>query len=220
MALLLTCWASPVQAAPPRQGQPRPMPEARERLKGLIPDVSLIDQQSRSVHFYRDLVRGKTAVINFIFTRCERLCPAQGSLFAQLRKRLGEQVTLISVSLDPALDTPERLKAWQEKFGAGSGWTLVTGPREQIDRLVMALTGDIARPEGHTPIVIIGNDSSGAWVRANGLSGVDALSVDGSEDPTKNDGRVGRGRRGGYTPEPPWRRFGLLRCPSQAAPAL
>jgi protein SCO1/2 len=133
------------------------------------------DQHGQTIHFYRDLVRGRVFVINFVFTSCERLCPAQARLFAKLYQRLGDKVMLVSVSIDPATDTPERLKRWQEGFGGAPGWKLVTGTREAIDQIVMALTGDVARPDGHTPIVIIGNDSTGAWLRANGLGGVEPL---------------------------------------------
>ena len=138
-----------------------------------IPDIEVLDQDGRKLHFYNDLVRGKTVAINFIFTTCTTICPPLGATFARVRKDLGERVgrdvELISISVDPATDTPERLKAWGAKFHAGPGWTFVTGDKPAITELLKALGAATARPEDHTPFVLIGNDARGTWRRAYGL---------------------------------------------------
>ena len=86
-----------------------------------IPDLSLLDQQGRKIHFYSDLVKGKTVAINFIFTTCTTICPPLAATFAKTQKllgdRLGKDVYLISVSVDPVTDTPERLRAWGKVWG-------------------------------------------------------------------------------------------------------
>ncbi|HEV3469618.1 MAG TPA: SCO family protein [Pyrinomonadaceae bacterium] len=139
-----------------------------------IPDVELLDQNGRRVRFYTDLVKGKTVAINFIFTTCTTICPPLGATFARVQRDLGERagrdVNLISISVDPATDTPERLKAWGEKFKAGPGWTLVTGAKPQVDELLRALAASSARREDHTPTVLIGNDARGQWTRTYGLA--------------------------------------------------
>jgi len=80
-----------------------------------IPDVELLDQDGRKIHFYTDLVKGQTVVMNFIFTTCTTICPPLGASFARVQKELGDKagrdVRFISISVDPATDTPERLKA-------------------------------------------------------------------------------------------------------------
>jgi SCO1/SenC/Heavy metal binding domain len=85
-----------------------------------IPDIEVLDQNGRKIHFYTDLVKGQTVVINFIFTTCTTICPPLGATFARVKKELGDKVgrdvRFISISVDPATDTPERLKAWGEKF--------------------------------------------------------------------------------------------------------
>ena len=102
-----------------------------------IPDVELLDQDGRKIHFYSDLVKGKTVAINFIFTTCTTICPPMGATFASVQKELGDRdVQFISISVDPVTDTPERLKAWRAKFKAGPRWTLVTGEKEKIDELL------------------------------------------------------------------------------------
>jgi protein SCO1/2 len=79
-------------------------------------------------------------------------------------------VHLISVSVDPATDTPERLKAWGAKFHAATGWTLVTGRKPQVDELLRALGAATASPADHSPAVLVGNDAAGQWTRAYGLA--------------------------------------------------
>ena len=139
-----------------------------------IPDVELLDQNGKKVHFYTDLVKGQTVVINFIFTTCTTICPPLGATFARVQKELGDKagrdVRFISISVDPATDTPERLKAWGAKFHAGEGWTLVTGNKQQLDELLRALGASTARPEDHSPTILIGNDVRGTWTRTYGLA--------------------------------------------------
>jgi cytochrome oxidase Cu insertion factor (SCO1/SenC/PrrC family) len=139
-----------------------------------IPDVEVLDQNGRKIHFYTDLVKGKTVAINFIFTTCTTICPPLAATFARVQRDLGAQlgkdVYLISISVDPATDTPERLKAWGAKFRAGDGWTFITGNKPQVDELLRALGASTARREDHTPAVIIGNDARGSWTRAYGLA--------------------------------------------------
>jgi cytochrome oxidase Cu insertion factor (SCO1/SenC/PrrC family) len=126
------------------------------------------------VRFYTDLVRGKVVAVNFIFTTCTTVCPPLGATFARVQRELGERagrdVHLISVSVDPVTDTPERLKAWGAKFKAGPGWTFVTGSKPQVDELLRALAASASRREDHTPTVLIGNDAAGQWTRAYGLT--------------------------------------------------
>jgi cytochrome oxidase Cu insertion factor (SCO1/SenC/PrrC family) len=137
-----------------------------------IPDTELLDQNGRKIHFYTDLVKGQTVVINFIFTTCTTICPPLGATFARVQKELGDKadVRFISVSVDPATDTPERLKAWGAKFHAGEGWTFVTGDKPQVDELLRALGASSARREDHSPTVLIGNDANGVWTRTYGLA--------------------------------------------------
>ncbi len=160
------------QAKPAAEATPVSHDVADSKLN--IPDIELLDQNGRKVRFYTDLVKGQTVVINFIFTTCTTICPPLGATFARVQKELGDKVgrdvRFISISVDPATDTPERLKAWGEKFNAGDGWTLVTGNKPQVDELLRALGASSARREDHSPTVLIGNDAYGNWTRTYGLA--------------------------------------------------
>ncbi|MBI1987965.1 MAG: SCO family protein [Nitrospinae bacterium] len=138
-----------------------------------IPDLVLLNQDGKKIRFYSDLIKGKVVAINFIFTTCTTICPPLATTFSKVQElagdRLGKDFTLISISVDPITDTPERLKAWGEKFQAKPGWTLVTGPKPEMDQLLRALRASVARKEDHSPTVLIGNDARGVWTRTYGL---------------------------------------------------
>jgi cytochrome oxidase Cu insertion factor (SCO1/SenC/PrrC family) len=139
-----------------------------------IPDVVVYDQDGRRLKFYSDLIKGKTVAINFIFTTCTTICPPLTATMRQVQKQMGERVGrdvwLVSVSVDPLTDVPERLKSFSVKFGAGSGWTFVTGSKSEIDRLLKALGGYASDKNNHSPIILIGNEPVGYWTRSYGLS--------------------------------------------------
>ncbi|MFN0119408.1 MAG: SCO family protein [Blastocatellia bacterium] len=143
-----------------------------ETVKVSVPEIMVLDHEGRKLNFYRDLVKGKTVAINFIFTTCTTVCPPMGATFAKVQTLLGERedVHLISISVDPVTDTPQRLKAWRAKFSTKPGWTLVTGDKANIDQLLKVLGGFVSRKEDHTPTVLIGNEASSNWTRAYGLA--------------------------------------------------
>jgi protein SCO1/2 len=157
---------------------PAPTAEARKtdetNLKLRIPDTTVYDQTGRRLNFYTDLVKGKTVAINFIFTTCTTICPPLTATFRRVQQTLGERVgrdiQLISISVDPTTDVPERLKAFSEKFKAGPGWTFVTGSKQEVDALLVALGGYAPDKNDHTPLILIGNDAAGSWTRTYGLA--------------------------------------------------
>lgn len=152
------------------------VPESPEaEISGMnIPDVELLDQEGKKVHFYRDLVKGKVVAMNFIFTTCTTICPPLTANFSKIQNLMGDRIgrdfTLISISVDPVNDTPQRLKAWGEKFGAKPGWTFLTGKKQDVDKLLKALKVFTPSKEDHTPFVIVGNDAQCQWTRVYGLT--------------------------------------------------
>jgi protein SCO1/2 len=146
-----------------------------QEVRGLkIPDVEVVTQDGERVRFYSDLVEDRVVAMNFVFTTCTTICPPMGAIFGQLEKKLGDRagrdIHLISVSVDPTTDTPERLAQWAEKFGRTPGWTLVTGDKTTVDSLLKSLQVFTPDFEDHAPIVLLGNDARGEWTRAYGLA--------------------------------------------------
>jgi protein SCO1 len=138
-----------------------------------FPDVVVQTQDGRRVHFYDDLVKGRVVAIDFIFTNCTTVCPLMGARFARLQSLLGRRahdVALVSISIDPTNDTPARLAAWSKRFGARPGWTLVTGAKSDIDNLLRAAGVGAGDPSAHVPVILLGDDRTGAWQRVDGLT--------------------------------------------------
>jgi cytochrome oxidase Cu insertion factor (SCO1/SenC/PrrC family) len=138
-----------------------------------IPNVHVYDQNGKQLNFYQDLVKGRTVAINFIFTTCTTICPPLTATFRRVQQDLAERglpVQLISISVDPGTDTPERLRDFAAKFKAQPGWTFVTGEKSEIDVLLRALGVAVADKNDHTPMILVGNDLSGYWTRSYGLS--------------------------------------------------
>lgn len=144
-----------------------------------IPDVEVIDQNERKVRLYTDLLKGRVVVVSFFFTSCTLMCPLQGQVLAQLQTALGDkmgkEVFFVSISKDPKNDTPQRLSLWARKYGVKNGWTLVTGTETVMNRLLWDLIGEEPGPQLHNPVVLIGNDRTGVWEDAEGLSSSDKL---------------------------------------------
>jgi protein SCO1/2 len=140
-----------------------------------IPEVPIYDQNGRKLNFYSDLIKGRTVAINFIFTTCTTICPqltmAMRRMQQELGARVGRDVWLVSVSVDPTTDVPERLHRFAAKFDVGQGWTFVTGRKTDIDRLLRALGNDGSGSD-HATTVLIGNEPAGYWVRSSGLAPV------------------------------------------------
>lgn len=141
-----------------------------------FPNIELITQDGKKVHFYDDLVKGKIVAIDFIYTTCQYACPLETARLAQVQKKLGGRVGsdifFYSISIDPAHDTPETLKAYMEKFHVGPGWTFLTGKKEDIDFLSKRLglySDPSINADGHLPHLLIGNDATGQWIRGSAL---------------------------------------------------
>ena len=138
-----------------------------------IANTRILDQNGKQLNFYDDLIKGKTVAINFIFTTCTTVCPPLTATFRKVQQTASERgldVKFVSVSVDPVVDTPERLRAFAGKFNVDQGWTFVTGDKGEIDSLLQSLGVAVANRNDHTPMILIGNDSVDYWTRAYGLS--------------------------------------------------
>src|SRR5689334_17151224 len=125
--------------ADPEPAAPKSTSEAFSSTK--IPDAQVVDQNGKQLNFYTDLIKGKTVAINFTFTTCTTICPPLTATFRRVQQEAatrGLAVQLISISVDPTTDTPERLRDFAAKFKAEPGWAFVTGDKAQIDSVLQA----------------------------------------------------------------------------------
>ena len=138
-----------------------------------FPNIVLQTQDGKSVRFYDDLVKDKTVLVNFIYTGCEKSCsPTTANLarvYALLGDRVGRDLSLLSISLDPAVDRPKTLKEYAARFGQFNGWYFLTGNEAEIDHLRRSMGLYDLDPDRdadktqHAGIVIVGNDRTNRW---------------------------------------------------------
>jgi protein SCO1 len=141
-------------------------------------NIPLITQDGQAVHFYDDMIKGKIVAVNFIYTSCMWTCPLETARLAQVQRllggRVGKDIFFYSISIDPDHDTPAVLKDYMAEFDVGPGWTFLTGKRDDIDLLAVRLgltedpsitSGPGRDVDGHTPHLLIGNETTGQWLR-------------------------------------------------------
>src|SRR6266851_3118589 len=143
-----------------------------------LPNVELITQNGKKVHFYDDLVKDKKVVIQFMFTRCRDACPLITRHLAHVQKilhdRVGHDIFFYSISLSPEEDTPKALKKFAKAHGAGPGWLFLTGRPEDILFLRRSLgftyddPKEDANRDNHTGMLRIGNEPLMRWAAAQG----------------------------------------------------
>lgn len=100
-----------------------------------LPSFALVEANGRTVT--ADDLRGRPWVADFMFTRCGGACPAMTARMAALRRQSPEDVVFVSITVDPAHDTPEVLGRYARRAGAGPGWLFLTGPQDALYRLAI-----------------------------------------------------------------------------------
>jgi protein SCO1/2 len=162
-----------------------------------LPNVPVVTHRGEALRFYDDLVRGKLVVVNFTYTRCDGSCPRTNANLVRVQRllgdRVGKDVFMLSITLDPEHDTPEALARHARALGAGPGWTFVTGAKADLEALRRALgftdpdpAVDADRTQ-HAVVVKLGDDRTGRWAAVPGLIApeqiVDALRRTAREPP-------------------------------------
>ena len=131
-----------------------------------IPNLPVVTQDGESFMFYDDLIKDKKVLINFMYNKCEDSCPLATAKMAQIQRRLGDRIGrsifIYSITLDPENDTVEVLKKYAKQYGAGPGWTFLTGKPEDINKITYKL-GERLDKENHNNIIRIGTGRS--WMR-------------------------------------------------------
>lgn len=137
-------------------------------------DMKLVNQDGQEMRLYSDLMKDKTVVIDVMFTTCTGACPVMSGTFAKIQDHLGDRVgkdvNLISITVDPVNDTPARLKEYSARFKARPGWYFLTGSKENVDAALRKLGQYVENREGHQNLFLILNDRTGLRKKAFGLA--------------------------------------------------
>lgn len=145
-----------------------------------FPNVPLLTHENRTVRFYDDILRGKQVVINFIYTQCRDVCPQMTANLARVQECLGERVGrdifMYSLSLDPAVDTPAVLREYAASFRVKPGWLFLTGSAGDLETVRRRLGFVDPDPivdrnkESHAGVVLYGNEPLQRWAACPAMS--------------------------------------------------
>ena len=134
-----------------------------------FPNLPVVTQDGKTLHFYDDVIKGKLVVVSFIYTSCPDICPLITARLAmvkdQLGSAMGRDVFFVSITVDPENDTPERLKAFADAFNTGPGWLFLTGKPEDIRAINSKFGNRSSLKSDHRNEIILGNDVNGDWQR-------------------------------------------------------
>lgn len=142
-------------------------------------DLVLVDQNGDEVKFVSDVIGDRIVVMDFVYTSCTTVCPVISAVFGQVQNKLGDQlgneVVLVSVSVDPVRDTPQRLKAYAAKHKAQPGWIWLTGDKRTLDKVLDGLGAYTPNFENHPAMLLVGDGQTGKWSRFFGFPNPDRL---------------------------------------------
>jgi len=158
--LLLLCASKPTAASSPWGAD-------------YFPNVPLVTHEGENVRFFDDLIKDKVVVINFIYTYCPDTCPLETARLTRVHKilgdRVGKDIFMYSISIDPERDTPEVLAEYAERYRIGPGWKFLTGKESDITQLRKKLGLYIDEIQdgsnNHNLNLIIGNQATGRWMK-------------------------------------------------------
>ena len=145
-----------------------------------FPNTIVQTHEGEKLRFYDDIVQGKIVIFNMMYTVCTGICPGNTANLLQVQealgKRLGKDVFMYSMTLQPEFDRPKDLKDYVKRYGIKPGWSLLTGqPTEmEIIRRKLGFFNDNPKIDAnlanHTGMLRIGNEKLDRWFMMPALS--------------------------------------------------
>jgi protein SCO1/2 len=154
----------------------------RNALRNNFPDVVLRTQDNTEKRYYEDLIKDKVVVIQFMFARCDDLCPRVTPNLAQVQRELNRRVpgkvTFLSITVDPKRDTPNLLREYASHFDIQRGWYFLTGKPDDVDLVRRKLGGYDPEDQKleHMNMLTIGNEAQGKWLAMEALARPDDIT--------------------------------------------
>ena len=153
----------------------------RSEAQYVIPDVTLVRDDGKSVALSAELDDGRPVVLNFIYTSCTTICPLGSQVFEQFQENLGPghaAVHLVSISIDPEQDTPARLRAYGAQFHAQRGWDHYSGSLASVLAVQKAFNAYRGDKMSHSPLTLLRAAPGRPWVRFDGFARADDLMTE------------------------------------------
>lgn len=176
-AALAAVSAGLASASDRAQPTPARTPEAlaAERLRQRrAPNVMLLDHTGRRLRLYDDVMKGRTVLLNVMYSVCSNVCPPATRNLIEARRLLGDDAKalhFVSMTLTPLSDTPEALRAYKKLHGIGADWTFLTGAPAQVEQAQRALgfigTDDAEGLLGHSAMARLCDERVLRWSHVN-----------------------------------------------------
>jgi protein SCO1/2 len=137
-----------------------------------LPSLPMIRQDGKAANLGKEMTKGKPVILAFIYTSCTTICPVTSQILSATQELLVKdfgKLRIVSVSIDPEFDTPERLTAYSKNFKAKPVWQHYTGTLAQsvlVQKSFNAYQGD---KMNHIPLIFIGGGDKKSWVRLEGF---------------------------------------------------
>jgi protein SCO1/2 len=142
-----------------------------------IPEVALRDESGRSIALTKTLAEDKAVIVNFIYTSCTTICPVMTATMLQLQRSLakgGPMPAFVSISVDPAFDSSEILKAYAAKYGAN--WTFLTGANGTVLSVLEHFDVWRGGKANHAAVTLMRPAGRKMWTRVDGLASAEQLA--------------------------------------------
>lgn len=143
-----------------------------------LPDLKLVRDDGRAVRLADEINDGRAVVLTFIYTSCTTVCPMTSHTLAQLQKKLGaarDLVHVMSISIDPEQDTPQRLREYAKSYSAGPDWQHYTGSLAASQTAQRAFDVYRGNKMNHQPAMFVRVAPDAPWVRLDGFATADQL---------------------------------------------
>ncbi|MGF7213513.1 protein SCO1/2 [Skermanella aerolata] len=138
-----------------------------------LPNTILQSQDGKSYRFYEDLVKDKIVAINFFYTKCRNVCRLTIQNLAETQRllggRVGRDIFMYSITLQPEIDTPETIKEYVKVYDVQPGWLFLRGSRADTDMLrrkfglASSDPAIDADPNQHIGNIWFSNDATDRW---------------------------------------------------------
>ncbi len=142
-------------------------------------DLPLLTHQGEGVRFFSDVLADRVVLISGFYTNCTSVSPRQNLILSRLQvalgDRLGREVVIVSITIDPKRDDVDTVATYAEVFRPRDGWIFLTGKPENVDWVNYKLGQYLENLEDHKGTYLLGNLATGLWKKAPSHARTDDL---------------------------------------------
>lgn len=142
----------------------------RTRVSCTVPALVFRNQNDQPVALEPYLLGNQPVMLEFSYTSCTTLCTDMAVKFSNLQRRIGAdgRVKLVSISIDPQVDTPAVLAAYLKRYQARPGWDFLTGSRVDTQKLMQIFGVSPADMVTNQASLFLHQPGEADWTRLDG----------------------------------------------------